>query len=266
MERTPIDIAVNGAAGRMGRALLRVAHDVPGVNIVAALVRDASGSSASTLVADVSCATTLDANVHPHVLIDFTGPSGFDAALALARERRIGFVCGSTGLAPMQQRMLDDAASAIAVLWSPNFSFGVSALMRAVRDAAARLPGWDCEIIEAHHRGKQDAPSGTALALGRAVADARGQDFDGAMKTGRVEHPTARSPEDIGFAVVRGGNLAGEHMVMFLGEGERIELSHRAVDRDIFARGAIAAAIWLRDQPPGRYEFEQIGSREHARG
>ncbi|MGA9420805.1 MAG: 4-hydroxy-tetrahydrodipicolinate reductase [Rhodanobacteraceae bacterium] len=257
-----IDIAVNGAGGRMGQAVLRVSAGCEDVRIVAALVRPAASGAAPTPAApntafDVACSSTLDAAVQPKVLIDFSGASGFDAALALARERRMAFVCGSTGLSAEQRTAMEDAASVIALLWSANFSLGVAALMRAVRDTARELPDWDCAIVETHHRNKRDAPSGTALAFGRAVAEARGREFDAVAQ--RDMRPNARNDGDIGFAVVRGGDVAGDHTVLFLGAGERIELTHRAGDRDIFARGAVAAARWIAGRAPGLYTLEQVG-------
>ncbi|MGA8278942.1 MAG: 4-hydroxy-tetrahydrodipicolinate reductase [Rhodanobacteraceae bacterium] len=257
-----IDIAVNGAAGRMGQAVLRVSAECDDVRIVAALVRPDSSRAAQTPTAvkgiafDIDCSSTLDASLQPAVLIDFSGASGFDAALALARARRMAFVCGSTGLSARQNAAMEEAASAIALLWSANFSLGVAALMRAVRDVAYCLPDWDCEIVETHHRHKRDAPSGTALALGRAVAETRGQEFDRVAQ--RDMRRNARNDGDIGFAVVRGGDVAGDHTVLFIGAGERIELTHRAGDRDIFARGAVAAARWIAGRAPGRYELDQI--------
>ncbi|HET6545495.1 MAG TPA: 4-hydroxy-tetrahydrodipicolinate reductase [Rhodanobacteraceae bacterium] len=259
-----IDIAVNGAGGRMGKAVLRASADRRDVRIVAALVRPESGLAGQTppipngIAPDLRYTTALDASTQPAVLIDFSGAGGFDAALALACQRGMAFVCGSTGLSASQQAALDETAQIIPLLWSANFSLGMAALTRAVRDVAQRLAGWDCEIVEAHHRQKQDAPSGTALALGRAVADARGQAFDDVAQFTHAGVSGTRAAGAVGFAVVRGGDIAGEHAVMFIGTGERIELCHRASDRGIFARGAMAAAAWIAGRAPRRYALDEV--------
>jgi 4-hydroxy-tetrahydrodipicolinate reductase len=247
-----VPIAVYGATGRMGQAVLRLALEDPCFDVVAALVRTgsadagkrvdaASGDGASDLV----YSTRLEASAAPAVLVDFSFADAFDSALALARARRIAFVSGTTGISSQQQAALRDAATSIPVLWSANFSIGVAVLDRLVRKAARALPDWDCAITEAHHRRKKDAPSGTALTLGRAVAEARGADAAA-----------------IGFASVRAGDIVGEHTVLFAGEGERIELAHRATDRTIFARGALRAAAWIADRPAGSYTLaDVIGGR-----
>ncbi len=144
------------------------------------------------------------------------------------------------------------------MLWSANFSLGVALLARLVAQAAQALPDWDCEIAEAHHSRKQDAPSGTALALGREVASARGQDFDAVAALSHVGANAPRTQDSIGFSVVRAGDIVGEHTVMFATEGERIELVHRATDRDIFARGAVAAARWIAGRAPGKYVLADV--------
>jgi 4-hydroxy-tetrahydrodipicolinate reductase len=251
---SPIPIAVHGAAGRMGREVLRLALADARVAIVAALVK--SNAEAADMPG-IACTTSLDANVAPAVLVDFSAADAFDATLALALSRRIAFVSGTTGLSPKQHDALRDAAATIPVLWSANFSLGVAVLTRLAREAARALASWDCEIAEAHHRNKKDAPSGTALALGRAVADARGVAFDEVAERDRSTTPRTRA-ESIGFAITRAGDIVGEHTVTLAGEGERIELTHRATDRAIFARGAIEAAIWVAAQRPGAYALADV--------
>jgi len=236
-----VPIAVYGAAGRMGQAVLRLAFDEPRLAVVAAIVRADSADAGKRLRDDLSCTTTLDASVAPQVLIDFSFAGAFDDALALARARRIAFVSGTTGLSQQQHAALREAAGTIPVLWSANFSIGVAVLDRLVREAARALAEWDCQIAEAHHHRKKDAPSGTALALGRAVAEAR-----------EVDAST------IGYASVRAGDIVGEHTVLFAGEGERVELTHRATDRTIFARGALRAATWIAGQSPGSYTLADV--------
>jgi 4-hydroxy-tetrahydrodipicolinate reductase len=255
-----VPIAVYGAGGRMGQAILRLASDEPRAEVVAALVKEGSAETGERLREtsdDLRYATSLDAAITPSVLIDFSFAGAFDEALALALARRIAFVSGTTGLSEPQHAALGDASKTIPVLWSANFSIGVAVLDRLVREAARALSEWDCEIAEAHHRHKKDAPSGTALALGRAVADARGVDFE---RVAQRERPArgARDASTIGFASVRAGDLVGEHTVLLAGEGERIELTHRATDRTIFARGALRAAVWIAGRPPGWYTLADV--------
>ena len=250
-----VAIAVHGAAGRMGEAVLRLALGDPRVAVVGALVSPDSTSTGG--IAEVRYSTTLDAAAAPAVLIDFSVASAFDDALSLARSRRIAFVSGTTGLSPTQHAALRDAANSIPVLWSANFSLGIAVLTRLAREAARALASWDCEIAEAHHRNKKDAPSGTALALGRAIADVRGRAFDQVAERDRSATPRSDAAS-IGFAITRAGDIVGEHAVTFAGEGERIELVHRATDRTIFARGALEAALWLARQPSGSYALADV--------
>ncbi|GAA0704484.1 4-hydroxy-tetrahydrodipicolinate reductase [Dokdonella soli] len=262
---TTTPIAVHGAAGRMGQAILRTMIGRGDVALVAALVRSGSDLEGQPLAATLGsrapaivCTSSLPADLTPAVLIDFSVAAAFDHALGLALERRIAFVSGTTGLSAKQQAALDGAAASIAVLWSANFSLGVALLSRLVAEAARSLPDWDCEIAEAHHSRKQDAPSGTALALGREAASARDRDFDAVARLSHVGVNAARTPGSIGFAVTRAGDIVGEHTVTFATLGERIELVHRATDRDIFARGAIVAARWIAGRPHGRYALADV--------
>ncbi|MBN8480887.1 MAG: 4-hydroxy-tetrahydrodipicolinate reductase [Xanthomonadales bacterium] len=256
---TGVALILHGAGGRMGQAVLRIAAEGAGLRIVAAIVRPGSareghrvGSAAAA--ADSTYLAAVPADLAADVVIDFAGAQAFDAALALARERGIAFVSGSTGLDPRQLRELDAAAARIPVLWAANFSFGVAVLAHLVERAATLLPDWDCEIFEAHHRHKRDAPSGTALMLGRAVASARGRDEDAAS----TDRSGERRPGTTGYAVVRAGDIVGEHAVWFAGASERIELAHRAGDRDLFARGALVAAEWLARRAAGRYTISDV--------
>lgn len=249
-------IVVNGAAGRMGKALSGVVADQSAALIVAALVRPGSEleERASTIACMPVYSTRLAESVEADVLIDFSASSGFDAALELALSRNIAFVSGSTGLDPAQIQAMDLAARRIPLLWAANFSVGVVVLEHLVGEAARLLPEWDCEIIEAHHRHKVDAPSGTALMLGRRVAEARGVD----TFTPDMDRNGTRTAGTIGYSVSRGGDIVGEHEVRLAGFGERIELVHRAGNRDIFAKGALAAACWLHEQAPGRYTMADM--------
>jgi 4-hydroxy-tetrahydrodipicolinate reductase len=261
----PVSIAVHGASGRMGQAILRLAFERPQVRVVAAIVKAGAADDRQPLRArfgeaapDVACSSSLDQAAVHDVLVDFSSADAFDGALAAAVSRGIAFASGTTGLSQDQRAAIRRAGTTIPVLWSANFSIGVAVLTRLAREAARALRGWDCEVAEAHHRHKKDAPSGTALALGRAVADARGEDFEKVARFDRTAATGAREPSAIGFAVVRGGDIVGEHSVIFAGEGERIELTHRASDRDVFARGALDAALWLAGRPPGTYALSDI--------
>ncbi len=255
----PVAIALRGASGRMGQALREQVAASRECVLAAALVRPGSPAVGEPANADgsVRLAATLAPASPVQVLVDFSRADGFDGGLSLALERRFAFVSGTTGLSDVQQEAMQAAAQAIPVLWSANFSLGVAVLARLVGEAARLLPRWDSGIVETHHRGKRDAPSGTALALGRGIAAARGQAFEA----------VARMPHDTGmdatagataFASLRVGDVAGEHTVVFAADGERLEFTHRATDRAIFARGALAAACWLAEQPAGFYSLADV--------
>ena len=193
------------------------------------------------------------------VLVDFSTPAALERTLAAARQARTPILIGTTGLAPTHHALIDVAAAEIAVLQTGNVSLGVTLLAKLVREAASRLgPDWDIEIAEMHHRHKVDAPSGTALLLGDAAAAGRGITLAEARVADRAGLTGARSEGTIGFASLRGGSVAGDHLVIFAGEGERIEIGHRAENRAIFARGAITAALWLAEQGAGRYSMDQV--------
>lgn len=237
-------IGIIGAAGRMGRAIAAVLED----RRDAALV---GGADEDDDVAELAARSD--------VLVDFSAPSALDSNLAAAVAAGVPIVVGTTGLGAGHQKAIDSAAARIAVLQSANMSLGVNLLASLVREAAARLgPEWDIEIVEMHHRAKVDAPSGTALLLGEAAAAGRGIDLGALSERGRDGITGARRRGAIGFASLRGGSVAGDHMLILAGEGERIELGHRAESRLIFARGAIAAALWLAGRPAGRYAMGDV--------
>jgi 4-hydroxy-tetrahydrodipicolinate reductase len=194
------------------------------------------------------------------VLVDFSTPAALVPHLAAARTAGTPIVIGTTGLSAEHHALIDGAAGEIAVLQTGNTSLGVTLLAQLVKEAAARLDAidWDIEIAEMHHRHKVDAPSGTALLLGAAAANGRGVTLAEAAVQDRAGVTGARSEGTIGFASLRGGSVIGDHSVVFAGEGERIELVHRADGRAIFARGAIRAALWLERQPPGRYAMAEV--------
>ncbi|GAA3703104.1 4-hydroxy-tetrahydrodipicolinate reductase [Sphingomonas cynarae] len=240
---TSIGIGIYGYAGRMGRA-----------------VTEALAFAGAHLAGGADAADDPVALAHAaDVLVDFSTASAVDAHLAAARAAGTPIVMGTTGLTPAQHAAIDVAAQEIAVLQTGNTSLGVTVLARLVREAAERLGAdWDIEVVEMHHRHKVDAPSGTALILGEAAAAGRGSTLSELRVDGRVGLVGARSEGTIGLASLRGGSVIGDHGVIFAGEGERLELNHRADDRSLFARGAVKAALWLAAQPAGRYRMDDV--------
>jgi 4-hydroxy-tetrahydrodipicolinate reductase len=197
---------------------------------------------------------------HADVLVDFSAPDGLRSSLDRAISAGLPILIGTTGLQPEHHAMIADAAKQIAVIYAPNTSLGINLLRDLVEQATARLgPDWDIEILEMHHRHKVDAPSGTALMLGQAAAKGRGATLQELSRFDRIsEHPHAREPGTIGYASLRGGSVAGEHVVILATDGERIELGHRAVSRMIFARGALAAARFLAGKSAGLYAMRDV--------
>ncbi len=192
-------------------------------------------------------------------VIDFTAPDATASHAALAAEAGCAFVAGTTGLEDSHRAALDAAAKSVPVVWASNMSSGVNLLFAITEQVARALdPDFDIEIVEMHHKHKVDAPSGTALSLGEAAARGRGVDFDSAKILSREGITGARERGAIGFATLRGGDVVGEHTVVFAGAGERIELTHRATDRAIFARGAVRAAMWTAGQAPGIYAMPDV--------
>jgi 4-hydroxy-tetrahydrodipicolinate reductase len=255
----PLHVAINGAAGRMGRALCTLLSDDRRFVLTRAIVpADAAqvgkavypGTEAPRFTAGWRDTPVLD------VVVDFSSPAGLRDALAFCLHTNTALVTGTTGCDAALQAELEAASSRIALLRAANFSLGVAVLARLVRDAAAALPAWDAEIIEAHHAAKRDAPSGTALALGRAVAQAR--DTHAATPAANTNRNGARVPGAVGYAVLRGGDIVGEHTAMLIGQGERLELSHRATDRAVFARGALHAASWLAGRGAGAWSLDDV--------
>jgi 4-hydroxy-tetrahydrodipicolinate reductase len=236
-------IGIYGSQGRMGRAIASVAESLG--------VRVAGGTDSGD---DAAALARL-----AQVLVDFSAPGALEGHLAAARAAGTPIVIGTTGLNQHHHALIDEAAAEIAVLQTGNTSLGVTLLASLVREAAARLgPDWDIEIVEMHHRNKVDAPSGTALLLGQAAAAGLGASLPDVMVDARSGITGARANGTIGFASLRGGTVIGDHSVVFAGEQERIELTHRAEDRRIFAHGAVKAALWLADQPAGRYTMDQV--------
>lgn len=259
-------LVVVGAAGRMGCALIRALLLTPGAALSGAVEREGSaaiGQDAGALVGlphtGVSVTTDpLKAFAEADGVLDFTTPSATVEFAALAAQARIVHVIGTTGLAEEDIVRLDAAARHAVVIRSGNMSLGINLLAALVKKAAAALPDFDVEVLEMHHRDKVDAPSGTALLLGEAAAAGRDIPLAGAAVRVRDGHTGARKPGTIGFATLRGGSVVGEHSVILAGAGERIELSHKAEDRAIFANGAVRAALWGKGRPPGHYSMADV--------
>lgn len=235
-------LAINGASGRMGRQLVALSGADSRFEHVIQLNSDSAWAGLPQL----------------DVLVDFSSPQGLSGALAPCRDRGVALVSGTTGIGPDGENELAAAAGDIAVLHAANFSLGIAVLSRLLAEAAAMLPDWDLEIVEAHHAAKVDAPSGTALALGRAAARAREVDFDRVQQSGRSGESGPRVAGEIGFSSIRAADIVGEHQAILATDGERIELAHRATDRAIFARGALSACAWLASRKPGRYTLDDM--------
>jgi 4-hydroxy-tetrahydrodipicolinate reductase len=269
----PLYTVIIGAAGRMGRALIRAATEIPGalhicgavVSTTSALLGKDAGELAGIGRLDVRVTDDLAAALaQAEIVIDFSQPHATRSNVMVCRAARKPMLIGTTGYPTELTSVFDEAAKEIPLLVAANTSIGVTLLLELTRIAAKALPAdFDVEIVEAHHRMKKDAPSGTALALGKAAAEGRGEaGRAGSAAAARSTHASAtlltdRSGErregDIGYAVIRGGDIVGDHTVLFAGTGEQITLGHRATDRAIFARGAVRAALWLAAQPAGRY-------------
>ncbi len=229
----PIRISLVAPDGRMGRAIANAVADDP--------------------------AFAIDQD-HADVLVDFSAPAAIEQSLDRAIAANVPILVGTTGLQPEHHARIEEAARQVAIIHAPNTSLGINLLRQLVEEATSRLgPDWDIEILEMHHRDKVDAPSGTALLLGQAAARGRRATLQELSRFDRIsEHPHAREAGTIGYASVRGGSIAGEHVVILATEGERIELGHRADSRKIFARGALAAVRFLVGKPAGLYSMRDV--------
>jgi 4-hydroxy-tetrahydrodipicolinate reductase len=270
-------IGVIGCAGRMGRANLREILGTPGLTLAGGVERPGhpevgkdlgviAGLDPVGLPAGDEVERLVSAS---DAVIEFSSPEATLANAELCAERgSCAHVIGTTGLTPAQERELRRLAARAAIVWAPNMSLGVNLLLGLVEQVARALdPSFDVEVLEMHHRLKVDAPSGTALALGRAAARGRGMELDAVARRGRDGITGARPVGEIGFAVLRGGDVVGDHRVLFAGPGERLELAHVATDRRIYARGAVHAARWAVGQPPGLYGMaEVLGLKAAAAG
>lgn len=259
-------IVIAGGTGRMGRALIEATLDTSGATLAGATVRDGSSlvgvdaaelvgrpRSGAPVVADLS--TLSDASV----LIDFTTIEATLEHLAWCVKHSIPCVIGTTGFSAEAERAIVDASRHIPIVYAPNFSVGVNVVLDLL-DRAARVLGHDVdvEVLESHHRHKVDAPSGTALAMGRTVANALGRTLEDVAVYGRQGQTGARPRDQIGFATVRAGDIVGEHTVLFASEGERVEITHRASSRRTFADGAVRAALWASQAPAGLFSMRDV--------
>jgi 4-hydroxy-tetrahydrodipicolinate reductase len=262
-----LKIAVFGANGRMGRAVTRVVTASVDAEVVGACTEaghETVGQDVGELagLGSLGIIITADAEealADADVAIDFTLPAAASGNLAACKASGCALVMGTTGLAAEHVAMLDEVSNSISILYGRNLSIGVNVFTELARQAARYLSDdWDVEITEAHHRYKVDAPSGTALQLGEAVADARGVNLDDVSVVGRSGQTGERPAGAIGINSIRGGNIVGDHTVAFVSDTETVELTHHAVDRELFARGALRAAAWLADQPAGLYAMRDV--------
>jgi 4-hydroxy-tetrahydrodipicolinate reductase len=256
-----------GAAGRMGKTLVEAVQQTPGAGLTAAIHRPDStlvGADAGELAALGRIGVPLSGDLAKvaeefDVLIDFTHPSVTLKNLAFCRKAGKGMIIGTTGFSPEEKERLADAARDIPIVFAANFSVGVNLCLKLL-DTAARVLGdeVDIEIMEAHHRHKVDAPSGTALRMGEVVANALGRDLQQVAVYGREGQTGARDRQSIGFATVRAGDVVGDHTVLFAAEGERVEITHKASSRMTFAKGAVRAAMWLDGRAAGLYDMQDV--------
>jgi 4-hydroxy-tetrahydrodipicolinate reductase len=262
----PLRVAVAGASGRMGQMLIDAVVNADDLVLTGAL--DLAGSSwlgrdaGTALGHTTGVAITADLRAglaNAQVLIDFTRPEGSLAHLAQCRALGVKAVIGTTGFSDDQKVLIAEHAEHVAILMAPNMSVGVNVMFELLANAARALgPGYDIEIIEAHHRHKVDAPSGTALKMGEVIADALGRDLKECAVYGREGVTGERDPSTIGFATVRGGDIVGDHTVLFAGIGERIEISHKSSSRVSYAQGSLRAARYIADKATGLYDMQDV--------
>jgi len=260
-------IGVTGCRGRMGRMLVQAIAEHPDCALAGGTVRPDSPDAGADLgelsglgrLEAPAMGDPVDLFAAADAVIDFTTPALTAKHAELAAQSKVVYVLGTTGLDESAREAARRAARHTQVVQAPNMSLGVNLLLNLVQQVARALdPGFDIEVVEMHHRHKVDAPSGTALALGEAAAAGRGVALDEVADRGRDGETGPRREGDIGFAVLRGGDVAGEHTVVFAGPGERVELTHKAGSRAIFAQGAVRAALWARDQDPGHYSMQDV--------
>ncbi len=270
----PLNVCIAGSGGRMGRTLIELVQQADDLKLSAALeiagspvlghdAGEAMGATTGVKVSDQAAAALKSG----YVLIDFTRPEATLEFLQICRANKAKLVIGTTGFSPEQKKLISEASRDTAIVFAPNMSVGVNVCLKLLEMAARALSeGYDVEIVEAHHRHKIDAPSGTALRMGEVVAEALGRDLKDCAVYGREGVSRERKPSTIGFATLRGGDIVGDHTVMFAGIGERIEISHRASSRATFAQGALRAARFLADKRHGLFDMQDVlGLRTNAR-
>lgn len=262
----PIRTTIAGAAGRMGRILIRLTDQDDQLTLAGALEQQGSeflGRPVSD-VADTESSVRITDKIEDklestEVLVDFTRPDATETFLKLARETHTRLVIGTTGLDNRQTELLKAVAQEVAVVKAPNMSVGINLLVKLVEEATRTLGNsFDAEVLEMHHRGKTDAPSGTAYLLAEAVAGTRRQSLEDVKTIGREGFTGERSEEEIGIASIRGGDVVGDHTVILAGEGERVELTHRASSRETFGNGAVRAVKFVAEQASGLYTMEEV--------
>ena len=261
-----VRIAVLGAAGKMGGAIVRAMVENPTAAFVVAVERPdfpAMGADASRLAGLPESGVRVQADRPGRgaadVWIDFSAPGAAVANAHAAAQAGAAIVIGTTGLSAQDKDAIALAAKKVPIVLAPNMSVGVNVMLRLVADAARALgAAYDVEIVETHHRAKRDAPSGTALRLAEAVAEATGRDLGKSARYERHGDIGPRTTDEIGIQTLRGGDVVGDHTVFFLGQGERIEITHRASSREVLARGAVRAALWLHGRAPGLYDMRDV--------
>jgi 4-hydroxy-tetrahydrodipicolinate reductase len=237
-------VIINGCKGRMGQALLACAARMEEIEVTGAI--DLGDDLGAVLPA-------------ADVVIDFSHAESTAEIVRLCAEARRAIVIGTTGQGADTRSKIAEAAKSIPVVYAPNFSVGVNTLFWLTRKAAEILgPDFDLEVVEMHHRMKKDAPSGTARRLGEILAEVRGLDYEEAVRNGRSGFPGERTRREIGMHALRGGDVVGDHTVIFAAPGERLEITHKASSRDTFAFGALRAALWLREKPAGLYDMQDV--------
>lgn len=263
---SPTNVAVIGAAGRMGRAIIGVIAQTEGARLAVACERagnSAIGKDAGALAGIAEAGVALSAGLPgagaASVWIDFSLPETTVAHAQAAAEAGAALVIGTTGLSAQQKQAIAACARKVPIVLAPNMSVGINVLLKLVADATRILgTGYDVDIVEAHHRHKRDAPSGTALRLAEAVAEARGKPLDQIACYARHGDVGPRPAGEVGVQTLRGGDVVGDHTVFFFGDGERVEITHRASSRETFARGAVRAALWLTGKPAALYDMRDV--------
>lgn len=265
-EMSGVKVIVTGASGRMGRMLVRAVSEAKGMELAGVTERSGSesvgrdaGEVAGIETLGVAIVSDINAIPGADVIIDFTAPEATLAHATFAAANGVGMVIGTTGFTPVKLGELQTILADTPTVMAANYSVGVNLALNLIKQAAEVLgPDYDAEIYEAHHKHKVDAPSGTALAMGRSLAEGRGVDLEKMAVYAREGITGARKPGTIGFSVVRAGNIVGDHKAMFISDEERIEIGHVAADRMVFARGAARAAAWLKSQKSGWYDMRDV--------